>query len=1007
MATKTYGYETIKWSNSDQSNWAPLQKKQYKAMQDNIKNLPKSNVIESGMNMISVSKKNARDFISVNAVLDELKNMGDDYYLLMKMQLHTGARVGDLSSLKLKEIDFDNNLIYIERGKGEGGSGKKKRIVPMSKTMKKDLIELVKLKKLKPNSLLFPSPTDISKPVSDNVVLGRLDKVLQKRGPNGEALFDIKVWNREKTHKFRKAWATMAIQAGLDSKYVQEILGHKDNLMKVFYASDAFNPRSSIIKQFDILPEQADILDTHLDFQRQFYEYDRTYQKHKEIDENIKLINRKKEIVNKKIVEQNIEQIDLKTDEEISKFTKTSRYKQSGKSFNQKFAPSVEILSVDDQVDRLKQIELGVTSDKLDIKVPKGTQEPTIGNFPDYSTKEKIDRARMGNWNKAAIAQAVFDKKQTDAIDDMYNRESETKIKKNIILDENNATKAVEESIDALDFNRYNNNVKKMLGNLLDEAGIYKYNAGDMLDWDSSSWDNNSKGLSEIFSGTKFLGNKGAELKLDKKVVNDIFLTLEEVSRFDYLTKRIVDQLDYLQYPPNVANSGAERFKYQKVMIEDALDNFLKTKQGQKFSVGYSNLSGRDLNIREIVDRIAISIQPIGDDKDFSHISKDYLKSVINDNPNAFPEVSDNLKRIYPEEVLNRMRLEPYLQFFNEQGIIDDVVFFSEQELLKDGDLETPLKEKIKFKKDGTVDLRTSTPFVPEIRSTGFNQVFQAAYPDPDQIVVAKGIERTAKRSAVIFNDIDDVEDTTEADFKQTIKGGYKPTNEHKYVKLLNTTLKGVGKGAAFIIPFYGTSARASAIGLEAAIELGTRSYFADMSTLGEDVLGKELLPTDELGFTPSADPKETRTFLEKSSPEVAAKLISKTKAPEKKVTTGEVYKEKAKDIGRGFIAASAFGTGDPDFFAGTMEELSESELAGAAPDIARRTSDEEISKFLPEKEATVQRRRDDAQRIEDEYGGKIIKKFIRDPKAEEIRNQMNNLNFTNQPKGEEDATIR
>ena len=97
----------------------------------------------------------------------------------------------------------------------------------------------------------------------------------------------------------------------------------------------------------------------------------------------------------------------------------------------------------------------------------------------------------------------------------------------------------------------------------------------------------------------------------------------------------------------------------------------------------------------------------------------------------------------------------------------------------------------------------------------------------------------------------------------------------------------------------------------------------------------------------------------------------------------------------------------ETQIFAGTMEELSESELAGAAPDIARRTSDEEISKFLPEKEATVQRRRDDAQRIEDEYGGKIIKKFIRDPKAEEIRNQMNNLNFTNQPKGEEDATIR
>ena len=61
MATKTYGYETITWSNSDQSDWAPLQKKQYKAMKKNIASLPKSNVVESGMNMISVSKKNSLD----------------------------------------------------------------------------------------------------------------------------------------------------------------------------------------------------------------------------------------------------------------------------------------------------------------------------------------------------------------------------------------------------------------------------------------------------------------------------------------------------------------------------------------------------------------------------------------------------------------------------------------------------------------------------------------------------------------------------------------------------------------------------------------------------------------------------------------------------------------------------------------------------------------------------------------------------------------------------------
>ena len=34
----------------------------------------------------------------------------------------------------------------------------------------------------------------------------------------------------------------------------------------------------------------------------------------------------------------------------------------------------------------------------------------------------------MGDWKTAPIAQAVFDKKQTDAIDSMYDKESETKI---------------------------------------------------------------------------------------------------------------------------------------------------------------------------------------------------------------------------------------------------------------------------------------------------------------------------------------------------------------------------------------------------------------------------------------------------------------------------------------------------------------------------------------------------------------------------------------------------
>ena len=235
---------------------------------------------------------------------------------------------------------------------------------------------------------------------------------------------------------------------------------------------------------------------------------------------------------------------------------------------------------------------------------------------------------------------------------------------------------------------------------------------------------------------------------------------------------------------------------------------------------------------------------------------------------------------------------------------------------------------------------------------------------------------------------------------------------------MLNTGLKTFGKGAAFIIPFLGTSGKAGAIGVEAALEVGTRTYFADMSTIGEDVLGKELLPTDELGFTPSADPKETRTFLENESPETVAKLINKTEAPEKEVTTGEVYKEKFKDIGRTISAAGALSTGDPDFFAGTVKELSDSELTGAGPDIARRTSDEEISKFVPEQEATLDRRRTDFANILEKFPGAKgdPDKQIRKPGLEDIQknlvsedtdNQMAGLGLASQPQGEENATNR
>ena len=75
--------------------------------------------------------------------------------------------------------------------------------------------------------------------------------------------------------------------------------------------------------------------------------------------------------------------------------------------------------------------------------------------------------------------------------------------------------------------------------------------------------------------------------------------------------------------------------------------------------------------------------------------------------------------------------------------------------------------------------------------------------------------------------------------------------------------------------------------------------------------------------------------------------------------------------------------------------------------DFVENVSREEVANYVSDQEATLERRRKDAEGIMDEYGGTIITDKIRNPRLEKIQEEMTKLNLSTNQQGEENATIR
>jgi len=133
-------------------------------------------------------------------------------HLIFEILYGCGIRSNELINIEDKDIDIENRIIRIEKGKGD-----KERIVPFNKKVKELLIKYISLR------------DNIRKSGCVNLLISRNGKKLDNsivRKIVKKRIKDFAEISNISPHTLRHSFATHLLNSGADIRFVQELLGH-------------------------------------------------------------------------------------------------------------------------------------------------------------------------------------------------------------------------------------------------------------------------------------------------------------------------------------------------------------------------------------------------------------------------------------------------------------------------------------------------------------------------------------------------------------------------------------------------------------------------------------------------------------------------------------------------------------------------------------------------------------------------------------------------------------
>ena len=175
-------------------------------------------------------------------------------YVVYLMALNTGMRSGEIWGLQPQDLQKNRDLIHVVRQfdyyvrELRPCKGRTERYVPCHSTLRKELENLVKARKLSRDSLFFVG--QFGNPIEDHSFKRHFFRKDLKESGAREIRF----------HDLRHTAATLMIAGGVDLPTVQSILDHKHITTTMHYVHLLGDSVQRVAGRFSVLPETTPAL---------------------------------------------------------------------------------------------------------------------------------------------------------------------------------------------------------------------------------------------------------------------------------------------------------------------------------------------------------------------------------------------------------------------------------------------------------------------------------------------------------------------------------------------------------------------------------------------------------------------------------------------------------------------------------------------------------------------------------------------------------------------------